>query len=462
MSSALKFANPIRAIGSFRLGLVWRYTLMFSIITLTLMGMLISMLYQQSIGNLTTRQLTELEFQSVQQQQLADSMSRDEYAELIERHNRANTSILLVLENTSGSLSFIPDNLTICPKLHFFHVWNDDLEHIQKQQGCITKTSHGRLLVSLDTEPIEHLQNQFVSALIWVCFAGVMLSILLGRFFSSHLVKRLKEINRFCASLKVGKISSKQRLSISNRQDEFDITASHINQMMDAIENSIEQIEGVTDTIAHDLRTPLSRLRLKLESLEKKTKFPISEEISNAIVELDTVLSAFKSMLELTRLQNHQTSYYSKQNMTAIVNDAIEFAVPLFEAQKQTLKADIAIDCQVMGDADLLFRMCFNLLENCSKYAGLDANVTVTLHYDRLIVSDNGPGIPDEEMDKVLQRFYRADKSRGIPGYGLGLSFVQAVCRLHKMELQLSNNNPGLIVTISFNKTNTELDIVNQ
>lgn len=440
--------NPVRF---FKKSLIRRYTLLFSVITLLLLAVLLAVLYHRSIGNLEKQQQRDLTLQSLQQQKLAASMGREAYIDLLKHGNRPGSPLLMVLENTDDVLSFIPRNLSACPALSSFPVWNEAGGHIQNQQGCVTKTRHGTLLVSLDSTPLKKIRDQFFSALVLVGGSAILLSVLLGWLFSNRVLRRLKEINQLCAALSLGRTETKFRLPVSRRGDEFDTTAEHINRMLDAVDRSVEQIAGVTDTIAHDLRTPLSRLRIRLEELISR-KGPVScDELDGALAELDSVLSAFRSMLALTRLERQPEAAFKTADFSKIAADALELAAPLFEADEQVLKTNIKKDCLVSGDADLLFRLCFNLLENAGKYAGAGATVEVTLTKESLCISDNGPGIPESEMDKVQQRFYRVDNSRGIPGYGLGLSFVREICRLHQMTLLLSNNAPGLKVTIRFN-----------
>jgi signal transduction histidine kinase len=164
-------------------------------------------------------------------------------------------------------------------------------------------------------------------------------------------------------------------------------------------------------------------------------------------------------MLELTRLEQQPKTAFPTVDLSRMVKDAIDLAEPLFEAQRQILKTEIAQKCPIAGDTSLLFRMCFNVLENASKHAGAEAVVDVELTDKELCVRDNGPGIPDTELEKVLQRFYRLDSSRSVPGYGLGLPFVRAICELHDMKLTLSNNFPGLKVAIRFKEQAIDKDI---
>jgi signal transduction histidine kinase len=446
-SRLLGHINPVRF---FRQSLIRRYTLLFSVITLLLLAGLLVLLYHRSIGNLENQQQRDIELQSMQQQKLAASMSRKEYIELLNHGNQSGGPVLTALENTDDVLSFIPENLSICPVLSSFPVWNDAGGHIQNQQGCVTKTRHGTLLVSLDSTPLEKIRKQFFSALALVGGAAILLSVLLGWLFSNRVLKRLKEINQLCAAMSPGRTETEFRLPVSRRCDEFDTTAEHINRMLDAVDRAVEQIAGVTDTIAHDLRTPLSRLRIRLETLINR-KAPVScDELEGALAELDSVLSAFRAMLTLTRLERRPRVLLETVDLSKIAADALELAAPLFETEQQVLKTNIAHKCIVPGDADLLFRLCFNLLENAGKYAGTGATVEVELTQESLSVRDTGPGIPESERDKVLQRFYRADDSRSIPGYGLGLSFVREICRLHRMELLLCDNSPGLNVTVRF------------
>lgn len=427
---------------------MWRYTLLLSLMTLVLLAITLAILYRQSIGNLAAQQQRDLELKSIEQRHLAENLEREDYLALLHRHNRSNSPTILALEETGGVLSFIPADIASCPAVSQFAVWDDDVGEIRKQRGCVAQTAHGRLLLSSDTGQMDSVREQFVRALALAAGIAILLSVLLAWLFSRTVLKRLKEINELCTTLSLAHDGASDRLPVSKRGDEFDATASYINHMLDVIDQSVRQIAEVTDAIAHDLRTPLSRLRIRLESLAKRTEPIPPKELEAALGELDVTLSIFQSMLELSRLEQHAGASFGTADLSQIVKDVVELAEPLYEAREQTLSTDIADSCLVAGDTNLLFRMCFNLLENASKYAGERANVTVELSECLLRVRDDGPGIQEAEIEKVLERFYRIDSSRSIPGHGLGLSFVRAICQLHRMDLTLSNADPGLDVVV--------------
>ena len=225
--------------------------------------------------------------------------------------------------------------------------------------------------------------------------------------------------------------------------------------MIDEIENLMSGIRHVSDNIAHDLRTPLTRLRNRLEQLQISFEHnnPYQQQIEQAIGDADQLLSTFAALLRIARIEaGGHIANISTVNLTTLATDAAELYEALAEEKKLQFMVEASTVIMVDGDRDLLFQALINLLDNAIKYTPAHGTVSVCLNRvgskADITVSDTGMGIDAAERDKVGQRFYRLQHSRNTPGSGLGLSLVKAVAKLHHARLQLDDNGPGLKATL--------------
>jgi signal transduction histidine kinase len=239
--------------------------------------------------------------------------------------------------------------------------------------------------------------------------------------------------------------------------DEFDQLAENLNSMLDRIETLMAGIRQVSDNIAHDLRSPLTRLRSRLEIARMGELDPARARalIEETIAEADTLLSTFNALLRIAEIEaGRSRAGFGEVDLSEVVRDAVELYEPLAQERKQALAMQVDAGLTITGDRHLLSQAVANLIDNAIKYTPEDREIAVTLSDTprgaALRVADQGTGIPAEFRDKVLQRFFRLEASRSTPGSGLGLSLVAAVAHLHDAALELGDNNPGLIVTITF------------
>ncbi|MBV8636223.1 MAG: HAMP domain-containing histidine kinase, partial [Burkholderiaceae bacterium] len=233
---------------------------------------------------------------------------------------------------------------------------------------------------------------------------------------------------------------------------ELDMLAQTVNRLLDQIEQLIHGIRNVSNAIAHDLRTPLTELRSRLEELSVTRPAPDKTfaEIEDAVGDVDRVIAIFNALLRLAELDNGtRRSGFIDVDVAKVVGDAVDFYQPLAELKGISIGFTAIGGFSAAGDPLLIAQAVGNLIDNALKYAAKRVNVSVarTGQPDSQIaitVSDDGPGIPDSEKMKVTERFYRGDASRGTPGVGLGLSLVAAVAKLHGGELRLADAFPGL------------------
>jgi signal transduction histidine kinase len=220
--------------------------------------------------------------------------------------------------------------------------------------------------------------------------------------------------------------------------------------MLDRIEGLLESLRQVSNDIAHDLRTPLARLR---NNLERGSVDGADAVIGNAIKQVDEVLALFAAILRLAEVESGQTRrFFGPVDVTALMTDLAESYAPAFEDQRRTLLWSLEPGLSLEGDRELLAQAVVNLLENAQRHApeGTVVRLTAASAADRIClqVADNGPGVPKSDLSRVTKRFARLESSRNSAGYGLGLSLVTAVAKLHGGQLILRNLAPGLSATI--------------
>lgn len=304
-----------------------------------------------------------------------------------------------------------------------------------------------RLLVGRDAFELFRVKDLIERSLAW----GVALTLLMalggGVALSKSTRKRIETITQTSRKIMLGDLSL--RVPTRGSGDDFDELAEHLNRMLEEIEALMAGVRHVSDNIAHDLRTPLTRMRSRLDHLQNKT---LDQEgrtiVHEMIAEADQLLLTFNALLRISRIESGgYNRNFVPIDLHELVTDAIELYEALAIDKQQRVELDLASGIVVVGDRDLLFQAIANLLDNAIKYTAPEGSVGVRLRaFEDAVISvwDEGPGISEKEREKVVERFYRVDKTRGLPGNGLGLSMVKAVCEMHKGALQLKDNQPGL------------------
>lgn len=310
------------------------------------------------------------------------------------------------------------------------------------------------LLVGRDVHELEKIQQLIVSTLAWGLAITVVLALLGGTMISRRFLRRIESINDTCRDIIYGDLS--RRIPVRSADDDFDQLASNLNNMLDQIESLMAGVRQVSDNIAHDLRTPLARLRNRLETLrEQVTEDGPRELLDQANTEADGLLTTFKALLRIGQIESgSRRAGFTEIDLAALLQDVTELYEPLADEKGQHIELQLKSAKPIRGDRDLLFQAFANLLDNAIKYTPENGRIHVELAGVNVSVADNGPGIPEEARDKVFQRFYRLEQCRTTPGNGLGLSLVAAVSNLHNASIRLEDNEPGLRVTMNFAEQN--------
>jgi signal transduction histidine kinase len=279
------------------------------------------------------------------------------------------------------------------------------------------------------------------------------LAVAVGRVLSLRAHARLSEVNRRIQRIVAGDL--RERLPTSGRDDPFDQLAVRVNQMLGEIEGLIHEISGVGDDIAHDLRTPLTRVRIRLERgrMHATTLEELRTVADQAIAGLDQSLAIITALLRIAEIEHsRRLEGFSQVRLAPLLREVGDLYDPIAEDKHVTLRVDAADEATVHGDRDLLFEAVANLVDNAVKFTPAGGRVELALvrrdGEPVIRVKDTGPGIPDSERDAVTKRFYRSDKSRGTAGLGLGLSLVAAIVRLHGFRFSIAAG-PGCSVEIA-------------
>jgi signal transduction histidine kinase len=319
----------------------------------------------------------------------------------------------------------------------------------------------GLLLVAQDAHALDELRELIVRAFGLGAAATLLLALVGGGIMVWRVAHRIEVINRVSERIMAGDLTRRLPLGAGTRADEFDRLAANLNKMLARIEKLVEGMRQVSTDIAHDLRTPLARLRRSLEAARASAAEEASPvhlaAIERAVAQADDLLATFAGLLRIAQIESHAARFvFSTVDLSAVINDVLEVYRPAAEEKHQTLVGGVAESVYVAGDRPLLTQMVANIAENAIRHSPESACINIKLvsgvnDGPLLTISDNGPGIPPTERANVFRRFYRLEKSRTSPGDGLGLSLVAAVAELHGISIRLADNLPaGLQVTLSF------------
>jgi len=446
---------------------IWRFTLIFTALVLLICLGMLTLVYQFTLGE-QKRQLnqqTQTTAQGFIDLAQSQSMSEQDFHQIISQRINNSTSLVIALATQHGmvgNLAFQPTKLSDFPTLQRFPI--AIVDHLGEASVVIVlggqvNTQFGNLVIGLLDDNSQAQEEMFFSASAIGLTLALIVTLISGFMLNRRVLYRVNQIGQLTADVKAGRL--KTRLPLSSRNDEFDTIALQINQMLDEIDGLIDSIAQVTDNVAHDLRTPLSRIRITVEDSLAHSIEGSDDELwrLNLIDNLDTVIETFNAMLELSRLEKGvQTISYGDVNLQTLCEDVIDLALPMAEAKEQVLELfiDPMIDMEnfiVNGEGNLLFRAFFNVIENAIKYTHCGGNISLSLqksaHRLVIVITDNGAGISEEQYDAVFQRLYRVDTSRHGEGFGLGLPIVKAIIELHHGTIALSSAKPGLVVTMT-------------
>lgn len=298
-----------------------------------------------------------------------------------------------------------------------------------------------KLLVGIDiTEASQNYRFMLWLSIISIVFMAVV--ILFSFMISVFVVSGTNKIAETAKDImNTGDLS--QRLEVGSHWDDLSNMAAVLNMFLERIEQLMLGVRQVSDNIAHDLRTPLTRMRNHIEELKEQE--PDKEEYEKLLTEADHLLSTFGALLRISRIEaEKQKQHFQSVDMSKLLNDVISFYEPLAEDKDITMTLN-AEPASLHGDKDLLFQAYANIIDNAIKFTPKGGKISVNLEANCTVqITDNGPGVSEEELEKMFNRFYRGEESRSTRGTGLGLSLALAVITLHGGNITAHNKHPGL------------------
>jgi len=375
--------------------------------------------------------------------------------------NPASSSIYLLADSRfrvlAGNLSSWPEVARGADPWVEFDLYTTD--ETERREAHRARARHFQLrrgyhlLVGRNMRDFEEMRSAIFRTVAWGIVIAAALALVIAWRLRRSVVARIESINRTSRRIMEGELS--ERIESQGSGDEFDELVTNLNAMLERIETLMDDVRRVSDNVAHDLRTPLGRLRTRLEQLRDAGDGGASAELAEAALgEADQMLATFNALLRIARIETRQRRHaFSRVDLATIGDDVADLYAPIAESRDITLRHS-GIAAPVDGDADLLFQSLANLLDNAMKYTPEGGSVTLHVTSDddtvTVVVADTGPGVPPGEREAVLRRFYRLEPARSTPGSGLGLSLVAAVVQLHEATMALEDNDPGLVVRLRF------------
>ena len=312
------------------------------------------------------------------------------------------------------------------------------------------------LVLARSTREVEELQRIVWHALALCAIPSILLAVLGGVWLSHRAMLRVGVMHRAIERIMHGDLH--ERLPAGRGGGDLDRLAGSVNRMLDRLEHLVDEIKGVGDDIAHDLRTPLTRVRTRLDRARREAARQPGREpgdtgvleasIERAVGDLDQCFAIITALLRITEIENgRRRAAFARVSLGQIATDIIDLYEPIAEAREITLVVLPGAPAWLHGDRDLLIELAANLIDNAVKFTApggrVEIGVGVTANQPVLSIGDTGIGIPAAEREAVLVRFYRSDKSRHVGGSGLGLSLVAAIARLHDARLSIRDAVPG-------------------
>lgn len=306
----------------------------------------------------------------------------------------------------------------------------------------------GTLVFGYEADERDSIRPLMLHALLQGAVLALVLAVAGALLFRRLVERRIGDVRRAAADIGAGDL--RRRIAVSGN-DEFSLLNRDINRMLDRIEQLMEGIGNVTNAIAHDLRTPLTRVRARLEEALRHPAdtAALGEAATAAIADIDDLIRLFERLLQIAQAESGvRSGQRDRIDLQRIAADMVEMYDAAAELDGVDLQVAAGAPVPLLADRNLVATAVASLIDNAIKHAGTGARVIVSsaLESDCAVITvrDNGPGVPAHERDKVVERFYRLDQSRAVPGNGLGLSIVRAIATSHGGELRLGDAAPGL------------------
>ncbi|WP_430390532.1 ATP-binding protein [Dyella sp. 20L07] len=445
---------------SFRHSVVFRMSAGYGLLLLLSVAVISTVFYIGTAGLIGRNIDTQLRSTSRQLVQMREQHGNDalerQIHNLLTDNQDSDTEIYLLLDADGhkliGNLTAWPQSTTIPQGLQKI-----DVERLGKKSESRLLTYRfadgGLLLVGRDMRDVQELERMVLEALALGGLVAVLLASAGAILFRDQLQRQLQAIHRATTEIAAGRLD--RRIAVGRSQDEFAIVARDVNDMLDEIERLMDTSRNVSNAIAHDLRTPLGRIRAALEqalrSPQRSERLPQGAQY--AIDEIDSLITVLDRLLQIAEAESGvRRQSFEPLPVRELIEDMVELYQPAAEAMSITLSHHVEGAPLILADRHLLAGTLANLLDNALKYAGSGAQVDIRAAQANeqivITVQDDGPGIPAAVLSRATERFFRVDASRHQRGNGLGLSIANAVISLHRGQLTLEDASPGLKVSM--------------
>ena len=423
-------------------------------------GIVIGLIYWQAASYLT-RVSTDLLGRQASYFSMLDAPARahalNDYVSLQTRRLNAWGMFDADGHHLAGTIAVLPHGITIDGSVALLPrglVRNDGRTDTTGVRASAVQLGDGSiLLISRDTSVAERIGTIILRALLWGLSLTVVPGLLGGWLLTRGPMRRMQMIREATQPIMRGDLS--RRLPVSGHGDELDMLASIVNTMLSEIERLLGEVKGVCDNIAHDLRTPLTRLRTRLYRLQQTFGEHSDESttLEACMVDTDALLHRFRALLRISELENHQRrAGFEQVDLGEILQEVHALYLPLAEDRDQRLELQLPILPSIHADRHLLLEAMSNLVANAIKFTPPGGRVSIRARAAEdgpwVDVSDSGPGIPADQREVVTRRFYRAESSRSTPGSGLGLSIVSAIVAVHGYTLEIGDSDCGALLSM--------------
>ena len=436
----------------------FRLTLFYSLFFTLCVVMLLGFIYWQTAAEMTRRVDQVLLLEKTRLAALRPGSLPDEIEKSIQRDRRHIYFYGLFAADgrvIAGNVAQFPQGVPQDGGIHetMLPASTAQVRPFPARMLAVRQESGNRLLVGHDVQQLIEFGEIMRRALFWGGSLTILLGLAFGLALSFRPLRRVKQIQLAAGLVMRGNI--KERLPVSRRHDELDMLAATVNSMLDEIERLMFEIKSAGDNIAHDLRTPLTRLRALLHRLQQQLGESSAQRamVDQVIGEVDSLLLRFRALLRISEIESKQRrAAFKPIQLQDILGQAVNFIEPLAEDKTISLSMASAPVAPVQGDSELLFEAVVNLLDNAVKFTPPGGKIEVRLCQGvkgaQIDIVDSGTGISENERTSVLNRFYRGGNALQTSGFGLGLSLVIAIVRLHDFGFELGDARPGTRATI--------------
>lgn len=440
---------PIRILSSASFRLTMAYATLFVIVTLAIVfavGSVAMFYFEADLKDEVISEVEELEavlekhglpalLNSIEER-AEDTGETGLSYELLSPTNEHIAGNLRFGERQSGWFEFVPPGE------------EDDEIHM----GRAVQLKDGmQLVVGIDLEIVLDAWELMLAGTGWTLGISFPLALLCGGVMSAMVLRRIETLSVTTKQIRDGGLH--RRAPLRGTNDEFDRLTAHINAMLDSIEMLTRNIQEVSSGIAHDLRTPLTRVSTRLQALQGQevSRERLEQETEAALKEIGSLLETFDALLRIGQIEaGTRRAGFQELDVSMLLGEIAETYEVMAAANEKSLRTTIDPGVRMLGDRALIVQMVANVLENAIVHTPAQTEISLSLSKDkdgdRLTVADNGPGVPKEELGKLFRHFFRTDRSRRTNGSGLGMSIVRSIAGIHEIAVTLADNNPGLRV----------------